>query len=199
MIPLPLSVGGEPALPVKLNAHDCGQKLHTTEILMQTTPNVLTAVIKLTAGAALLLATVARAEDTNGMASAADKKSDPGGAWTWTVPARNGGPDRTNTLTLKLDGDKLTGKLSTPGRDGQVRESTIADGKVSGDEISFSVTREFNGNSFTSKYSGKVSGDAIAGKMEFERNGETQSRDWNASRVKETPGKAAKPEMSDQK
>jgi hypothetical protein len=162
---------------------------------MQTKPNVLTAMIKLTAGVALLLATVARADDTN--APAADKKSDPSGTWTWTVPARNGGPDRTNTLTLKLDGDKLTGKLSTPGRDGQVRETTIADGKVSGNEISFSVTREFNGNSVTSKYSGKCSADAISGKIEFERNGEAQSRDWDAKRQAAATGEAAKTSTTD--
>jgi hypothetical protein len=151
---------------------------------MKTKPNVLTAVIQLAAGAALVLGTAVRADDTNAIAAAADKKSDPTGTWTWTVPARNGGSDRTNTLTLKLADSKLTGKLSTPGRDGQIRELTIDNGKVDGDELSFSVTREFNGNSFTSKYSGKCSGDAIKGKMEFERDGETQSRDWNPQRVK---------------
>jgi len=29
------------------------------------------------------------------------------------------------------------------------------------------VTREFNGNKVTSKYTGKLSGDSIKGKMEF--------------------------------
>ena len=61
---------------------------------MKTKPNVLTAVIKLTAGAALLLALAAQADETNTTAGTTDKKSDPTGAWTWTVPARNGGPDR---------------------------------------------------------------------------------------------------------
>ena len=117
---------------------------------------------------------------------AADKKNDPSGTWTWTVPGRNGGADRKNTLKLKVDGDKLTGTVSAPGRQGgEARETEITDGKVKGDEVSFTVTREFGGNKITQKYNGKVSGDTLKGKMEFERNGETQSRDWEAKREEE--------------
>lgn len=115
-------------------------------------------------------------------AQAQDKKVDPTGAWTWTTPGRNGGADRKSTLTLKLEGEKLTGKVSSPGRDGQARETEIAEGKIKGDEIKFTVTREANGNKMVSKYAGKVTAEAIKGKIEFERNGETQSRDWEAKR-----------------
>ena len=90
------------------------------------------------------------------------------------------------TLKLKVDGDKLTGKLSSPGRDGQTTETAIADGEVKGEEISFTVTREFNGNKMVSKYNGKVSADTIKGKIESERNGQTQSRDWEAKRAVES-------------
>ena len=113
---------------------------------------------------------------------AADKKSDPAGTWTWTTPGRNGGADRKSTLTLKADGDKVTGSVSSPGRDGQTTKVDIEDGKVKGDEISFSVTREFGGNKVTQKYAGKIDGDSIKGKISFERNGEAQSRDWEAKR-----------------
>lgn len=117
--------------------------------------------------------------------AAEEKKADPAGNWTWTVPGRNGGPERKMTLNLKTEGDKLTGKITSPGRDGQATETPIQDGKIKGDEVSFTVVREFNGNKFTSKYNGKVSAEAIKGKMEFERNGETQSRDWEAKRAAE--------------
>lgn len=114
-----------------------------------------------------------------------DKKADPAGNWTWTQPGRNGGPDRKMTLKLKAEGEKLTGTLSSPGADGETTKSEIEDAKIKGDEVSFTVTREFNGNKRTFKYTGKVSADAIKGKTEFERNGEAQSRDWEAKRATE--------------
>jgi len=117
---------------------------------------------------------------------AQDKKADPNGTWTWTVPGRNGGPDRKMSLKLKVEGDKVTGKLTAPARGGEMRDTDIKDGQIKGDEISFKVEREINGNTMVSKYNGKVSGDTIKGKMEFERNGETQSRDWEAKRLTET-------------
>ena len=113
-------------------------------------------------------------------ARADDKKLDPTGTYLWTVPARNGGPDRTNTLVLKLDGDKLTGKLTAPGRGGQTSVTEISDGKITGADVSFSVVRTFNDNTVTNKYSGTLADGTIKGKMEFERNGEAQSRDREA-------------------
>ena len=90
------------------------------------------------------------------------------------------------TLTLKQDGEKLTGKLSSPGRDGgAARETEITDGSVKGSDIAFSATREFNGNKMTSKYTGKLSGDTITGKMEMkDRDGNDRSRDWTAKKEK---------------
>ena len=110
--------------------------------------------------------------------------ADATGTWTWTRPARAGGGDPAKmTLTLKADGEKLTGTLTSPGRQGgEPTKTEISEGKVKADEVSFSVTREFNGNKMTSKYSGKVTADTIKGKTESERNGETQSRDWEAKR-----------------
>jgi len=130
---------------------------------------------------ATMLAAISFAAFVAGSAQAADKKAD--GTWTWSVPGRNGGDARTMTLTLKTDGDKLTGKLASPGRDGQSRDTEIEDGKIKGDEVSFKVVREFNGNKFTSKYNGKVSDDSIKGKVEIDRGqGDPMSRDWEAKR-----------------
>src|SRR6267154_2228422 len=71
----------------------------------------LNKLVKILAGAVIVsgIFTQVRAEDA---------KIDPTGSYIWTMPGRNGGPDRTNTLSLKLEGDKLTGKLTTPGRGG---------------------------------------------------------------------------------
>ena len=83
------------------------------------------------------------------------------------------------TLSLKAEGEKLTGSI---GRNGQTTE--IMNGMFKADEVSFTVVRERNGQSITSKYKGKVEGDAISGKIEFELNGESRSFDWNAKREK---------------
>jgi hypothetical protein len=116
-------------------------------------------------------------------AQAQDKKADATGTWTWTRPGRNGGADQKMSLKLKVEGDKVTGKLTSPGRQGgDPVETDIKDGKIKGDEISFTVSREFNGNTMTQKYNGKVTADAITGKIESDRNGQTQSRDWEAKR-----------------
>ncbi len=76
----------------------------------------------------------------------------------------------------------MTGTISAPGRGGQSSDTAIESGKISGDEISFTVTREFNGNKIVAKYSGKITGDSIKGKFESERGGNTRSNDWEAKR-----------------
>jgi hypothetical protein len=102
--------------------------------------------------------------------------ADPTGTWKWSVE-RNGQTIET-TLKLKLVDGKLTGTIS--GRNNT--ETEITDGKVEGDDVSFKVTREFNGNKFVQTYTGKLSEDAIKGKIEFERDGQIQSRDWEAKK-----------------
>ena len=108
---------------------------------------------------------------------AVDKKADPTGTWVTTMEGRNG-QTRETVFKLKAEGEKLTGTIS--GMRGS--ETKIENGTVKGDAISFAVTREFNGNSFTSKYKGKVAGDAITGTISFERNGESRDREWTAKR-----------------
>jgi hypothetical protein len=141
---------------------------------MQSTQRTLASLLGFIICAGLALSAVNQAR-------AQDSKVNPTGTWTWTSPGRNGGPDRTNSLVLKLDGEKLTGTLTSPRR-AETNGIAIADGKFAGADVSFKVTREMNGNSFTAKYSGKVSADAITGTIETERDGETQSRDWVAKR-----------------
>ena len=113
-----------------------------------------------------------------GTTRAQDKAADPTGAWTWTVE-RNG-EKRDVTLKLVNAGGKLTGSVST-GKDG---ETKIEDGSFKDGEVRFSVTRERNGEKFTSKYSGKLSGDAIKGSYETTVGGKELKKDWEAKRAK---------------
>ena len=103
--------------------------------------------INYVACAALLLTVAAHGQDT---------KIVPDGTWTWSTPGRNGGPDRTTTLTIKTENSKLTGKISAPGRGAQAAETPISEVKLDRDTISFLQIRENNGNSNTNKYSGKI-------------------------------------------
>lgn len=113
-----------------------------------------------------------------GTAPAQDKAADPAGTWTWTVERK--GEKREVTLKLANAGGKLTGTVTT-GKDGETR---IEDGTFKDGEVRFSVTRERNGEKFTSKYSGKLAGDAIKGSYETTVGGKEQKRDWEAKRAK---------------
>ena len=87
--------------------------------------------------------------------------ADISGKWTAQVPGRSGNM-REVTFMLKASGENLTGTMS--GRNGDIQ---IADGKVSGDDISFSVTQEFGGNSVKQTFTGKAAG----GEIKFKREG----------------------------
>ncbi len=81
--------------------------------------------------------------------------ADVSGKWTaeYTTPDGN---TRQNTFTFQVSGETLTGTVaSTRG------ESKIEEGKVVGDDISFTVTRNFGGNDMKFVYKGKVAGDEI--------------------------------------
>jgi hypothetical protein len=113
----------------------------------------------------------------------AQEKANPAGTWKWKQ--MRGDQSVDYTAKLKVEGDKLTGVVISPGRDNENQETAISDGKFKDGVISFTVTRSFNDRKFSTKYSGKVSGDSIKGKLERERGGETQSTDWEAKREKE--------------
>lgn len=112
---------------------------------------------------------------TVSVARAADSAT---GTWTWEFKRPNSDQVFSTTLKLTQDGEKLTGTIS--GRNNS--ETAIEDGSVKNGELSFQVTREFNGNKFVQKFKGAVKGDTITGKVEFERNGEVRSRDWTAKK-----------------
>jgi hypothetical protein len=82
--------------------------------------------------------------------------ADLNGKWTAQVPGR-GGETREVTFTFKTAGDALSGAVS--GMQGQ--ENPISDGKVNGDNISFTVKMERNGNTMTQTYTGTVAGSEI--------------------------------------
>jgi len=109
------------------------------------------------------------------LAALAAFAADVSGKWVAQVPGRNG-QTREVTFNLKADGGTLTGTVS--GRRGDM---PIADGKIDGDNISFTQTMEFNGNSMKFIYKGKISGDEIKFTRERE-GGEGQPAEFTAKR-----------------
>ena len=108
--------------------------------------------------------------------AAAASAADVSGKWVAQVPGR-GGNTQEVTFNFKVDGSKLTGTTVTPRG-----ENEISDGKVEGDQISFTQTLEFNGNSFKLVYTGKVSGDQIEFTRERE-GGQGRTAKFTAKRA----------------
>src|SRR6266853_1983222 len=105
------------------------------------------------------------------------------GTWKWTFTMPDGGLV-TPRLKLKRDGDQLTG--TSRFRAGT--ETPITNLTVNGDEVSFQVVRERDGQEITTRYTGKWNGDAISGKVASNWNGEDQSYDWEARRLTDAEG-----------
>jgi hypothetical protein len=98
------------------------------------------------------------------------------GKWSGEVPGR-GGDTTPATFTFKVDGEKLTGSMT-----GAQGELPLQEGKVSGNEISFSTTFDAGGNSIKILYKGTLSGDQL--KMTRQREGASgQAREFTLKRA----------------
>jgi hypothetical protein len=111
------------------------------------------------------------------LGSVAALAADFNGKWSGEVQGRMG--TQTVTFDFHVDGTTLTGKVTTP------RGATdITDGKVDGDNISFTQKLSFNGNDITINYSGKADGDTI----KFTRQvGDRPAQDFVAKRGDTAP------------
>ncbi len=74
------------------------------------------------------------------------------GKWTGQVQGRNG--PQTQTLMLKASGNALTGCVQA-GRGGP---ADISNGTIDGNNVSFTVVREFGENKITQEFKGMISG-----------------------------------------
>ncbi len=110
----------------------------------------------------------------------------PAGTWKWTQQGRQGGQGSERAMKLELKDGKLTGKLlGWKMGDNDIPESEITGATFKDGVVAFAVTREFNGNTFTMKYSAKLEGDKLTGSIESPgRDGQTMKRDWTATRAK---------------
>jgi hypothetical protein len=114
-----------------------------------------------------------------GLAGAADDKAvDPVG--TWKCEYEIGGQQRTSTLTIKKDGDKLTGTMSwSDQKDEKLKDLKLKDGT-----LTFSAVRKIMDNEITVEYKLTIDGDKIKGKGAAEFGGEKREWDIEAKREK---------------
>ena len=101
--------------------------------------------------------------------------ADLAGKWSGDVPGR-GGATAPATFTIKVDGEKLTGSMT-----GAQGELPLQEGKVSGNQLSFSTTIDAGGNSIKILYKGTLSGDQL--KMSREREGSGQALEFTLKRA----------------
>lgn len=95
------------------------------------------------------------------------------GAWNLTIDAPQG--PVTVTATFEVDGDKVSGQLSTPAG------SLSVTGTVSGASITFGGSLDVQGQSIALSFSGTVSKEAMSGTVDF---GGMGSGAWKAEKAK---------------
>jgi hypothetical protein len=106
--------------------------------------------------------------------SVAALAADFNGKWSADVTTPRG--TQTLTFDFHVDGTALTGKITSPRGD-----SDITEGKIDGDNITFSQLVNFNGTDMKIVYTGKVDADGI----KFTRVvGDRPPVEFRATRVK---------------
>jgi hypothetical protein len=114
-----------------------------------------------------------------GLAPARDEKADPVG--TWKCAYAIGDLQRTATLTITKDGDKLAGTMSWPDQ----KEAKLKDVKLKDGELTFSAERVLGENTFTVEYRFTVDGDKLKGKGAVENGGRKTEFDITGKRERE--------------
>ena len=113
-----------------------------------------------------------------GLARAADEKADPVGAWK--IEYMIGDQQRTATLTITKDGDKLAGTMDWPDQ----KDAKLKDVKLKDGELTFSAERVLGENKFPVEYKFTVDGDKLKGTGAVERDGQKTEFDIAGKREK---------------
>ena len=108
----------------------------------------------------------------------AQEKADPVG--TWKCEYQIGEQKRTSTLTIKMDGEKLTGTMSWPDQ----KETNLKDVKLKDADLTFSAERVLGDNKFNVEYKFTITGDKLKGKGAVETGGEKRPFDIEGKREK---------------
>lgn len=99
------------------------------------------------------------------------------GDWEMTSQTPRG--ERTQTIHIEQDGEKLTVTMQGGFRGGQEGGEITAEGTIQGNKVEWSFTRSTPRGEFTIKYTGTVDGDTMAGEVD---RGQGGTSPWTAKR-----------------
>ena len=84
------------------------------------------------------------------------------GKWEGKIAGTDGGEGFPVSYTFKAEGTTLTGTTPMPSMDGSpAKPIPIKDGKIDGNNISFSVVMDLGGQEMKMDYKGVLSGDTL--------------------------------------
>jgi hypothetical protein len=108
------------------------------------------------------------------MFAAAAVAADINGTWKATAEGPNGSMERT--FIFKVEGSKVTGETTST----MMGKSTIADGKIDGDSVTFTITGKLGDNEMKLNYTGKIKDNEIV--FESSAGSGGQTIEWHAKK-----------------
>lgn len=99
---------------------------------------------------------------------------------TWKCEYSIGEQKRTSELTIKKDGDKVTGTMSWPDQ----KDEKLKDVKLKDNTLTFSAVRKFQGNEIAIDYTLTIDGDKLKGIGEADFGGQKQEFEITGKRDK---------------
>ena len=106
--------------------------------------------------------------------AAAALAADINGTWKATAEGPNGSMERT--FVFKVEGNKVSGETTSS----MMGKSTITDGKIDGDSISFTITGKIGDNEMKLTYNGKIKDNEIV--FQSSAGGGGQTIEWHAKK-----------------
>jgi SAM-dependent methyltransferase len=99
------------------------------------------------------------------------------GTWHWSLSSPTG--EWQNQLLLDQEFQEISGKVSLQGWQLRIREP-----RLKGDQLSFRVRYNFEGQNVSMRFNGRVNDDTIKGSVEIQGGPWSGTKEWKAKRIK---------------
>lgn len=102
------------------------------------------------------------------------------GSWEWTLP---GQPAQRFRVVLDQQFQKVLGSVREP----ENGAATLEEGRVNGDQLSFTLVEHRTGETVRMRYQGKVEGESVTGTVEVQGGPLAGKHPWSAVRSRPQP------------